>query len=120
MNLIERIGSYEKAKMYLTNAGEVESIIFPSSNDYVQTTKADLEYSLLQYRRENNIFEVGDSVVLISGYTDKVHYLSGWYIEGFDFRYKTNPSGWGVIVKSSMPNVWRHATDEEIKEGHRL
>lgn len=104
MNLNE----YEKTKK------ECDKIIKDGGYPY------DLIQQLLQYRRENNIFEVGDSVVLIGGYTDKVHYLSGWYIDGLDFRYTTNPSGWGVIVKSSMPNVWRHATDEELKEGKRL
>ena len=74
----------------------------------------------LEYRRQHGIFEVGDYVLLKSNYSDQVHFLSEWYIDGLDFRYKTSSGGWGIIVKACMGNAWRHATDEEIAAGHRL
>ena len=74
----------------------------------------------LEYRRVNNIFEVGDYVLPNSNYSDQVHFLSEWYIDGLDFRYKTSSGGWGIIVKACMGNAWRHATDLEIAAGHRL
>ena len=74
----------------------------------------------LEYRRQHNIFEVGDSVLPISNYSDQVHFLADWYIENLDFRYTANSGSWGIIVKSLMGGAWRHATDEEIKAGKRL
>ncbi len=76
--------------------------------------------ALLEYRRQHNIFEVGDSVLPISNYSDQVHFLADWYIENLDFRYTTNSGSWGIIVKSLMDGAWRHATNEEIKAGKRL
>ncbi len=111
MNLIEQLGGYAEAKAEWEREGA-----YPSPNYFYYR---ELGFSLLQYRREHGIFEVGDYVVLINGYTDAVHYLSGWYIDGLDFRYTTKPNGWGVIVKSSMANHWRHATDAEIKANRR-
>lgn len=102
MNLIEQLGGYEKAKVIL------------------QTVGHEHDAMLLEYRRQHNIFEVGDSVLPISNYSDQVHFLADWYIENLDFRYTTNSGSWGIIVKSLMDGAWRHATDEEIKAGKRL
>ena len=102
MNLIEQLGGYEKAKIILQAVGHKHDAM------------------LLEYRRQHNIFEVGDSVLPISNYSDQVHFLADWYIENLDFRYTTNSGSWGIIVKSLMGGAWRHATDEEIKAGRRL
>ena len=102
MNLIEQLGGYEKAKVILQAVGHEHDAM------------------LLEYRRQHNIFEVGDSVLPISNYSDQVHFLADWYIENLDFRYTTNSGSWGIIVKSLMDGAWRHATDEEIKAGRRL
>ncbi len=104
MNLIEQLGGYEAAK------AEGEKWGF---DDF-------LNNQLLSYRRQHNIFEVGDSVLPISNHSDQVYFLSDWYIEDLDFRYTTNSGSWGIIVKSLMDGAWRHATDEEIKAGKRL
>ncbi|MCX0337458.1 hypothetical protein NVT85_11915 [Acinetobacter radioresistens] len=122
MNLIEQLG-YEYAKeIYLSNLEDFSGNASGAtiSTEKLRFTHEELEKALLEYRRQHNIFEVGDSVVLINGHTNAVHYLSGWYIEGLDFRYTTKPSGWGVIVKASMPGIWRHATNAEIEAGKRL
>ena len=106
MNLIEQLGGYEAAK----NQAKDKSIGF----------LVDINNELLEYRRQHNIFEVGDSVLPISNYSDQVHFLADWYIENLDFRYTTNSGSWGIIVKSLMDGAWRHATNEEIKAGKRL
>lgn len=81
---------------------------------------AELERRALEYRRAHNIFEVGDYALPNSSHSDEVHFLSEWYIDGLDFKYKTSSGGWGIIVRSCMTIAWRHATDEEIAAGHRL
>ena len=108
MNLIEQLGGYQAAKKFIN--GEC------SDGFDVQ----ELRDALLEYRRQHNIFEVGDSVLPISNYSDQVHFLADWYIENLDFRYTTNSGSWGIIVKSLMDGAWRHATPEEIKAGRRL
>ena len=109
MDLIKNYGSYENAK------AELEKIKSTKYRNYMY-----LEEALLEYRRANNIFEVGDCVLPNSNYSDQVHFLFEWYIDGLDFRYKTSSGGWGIIVKACMGNAWRHATDLEIAAGHRL
>ena len=137
MNLIEQLGGYEKAKeivfdplhpqmTHVSNDGRhwvnEEFAHIPEINEQMQgmIKISDIRHSLLEHRRQHNIFEVGDSVLPISNYSDQVHFLADWYIENLDFRYTTNSGSWGIIVKSLMDGAWRHATDEEIKAGKRL
>jgi len=94
MNLIEQLGGYDKAKEM-----------------YIAQLKAGLapygyEEALLEYRRQHNIFEVGDKVVCISDpispdefeiLTVEQEHIGKWYM-----RY------------------WKHATDLEIQAGRRL
>ena len=108
MNLIEQLGGYDRA-----------SKIANCKSGVVHPTKPLLD-ALLEYRRANNIFEVGDYALPNSDHSNEVHFLSDWYIKDLDFRCKTKSGGWGVIVKSCMSTAWRHATDEEIKAGHRI
>ena len=109
MNLIERLGGYEAAKEKYKTLSDSDMItIGPiefSAKDY-------FEDELLEYRRQHNIFEVGDKVV------------------------KTHPKNiilWPVLGVYKNGGVWldykgfcwkpprvRHATDEEIKAGKRL
>ncbi len=104
MSLIEMLGGYEKAKLEFENIKNYKPL-FPNE---VETN----ERLLLNYRRENNIFEVGDWVI------------------------KTHPKNtilWPVLGVCRDGGAWldykgycwkpprvRHATDEEIKAGHRL
>ena len=108
MNLIERLGGYEYLNGFYKRA---------VAHGFTLT---EIKEELLKYRRQHNIFEVGDSVLPISNYSDQVHFLADWYIENLDFRYTTNSGSWGIIVKSLMDGAWRHATNEEIKAGKRL
>lgn len=107
MNLIERLGGYEAAK------AEGEKWGF---DDF-------LNNQLLEYRRQHNIFEVGDKVVYKPSMVQGVIFTVigfddfGWmkteaFFEGFDHpkRFSEDPPFSDV----------RHATDEEMKAGKRL
>lgn len=90
MNLIERLGGYEAAK------AEGEKWGF---DDF-------LNNQLLEYRRQHNIFEVEDKVVVKA---------EPFWPE--DYLIQT--VGQEHIGKWYM-SAWRHATDAEIKAGKRL
>lgn len=107
MNLIEQLGGYEKSKRELEL--KEEDSVFQCCNTI---TSDMIRNALLEYRRQHNIFEVGD-----------------WAI-------KTHPKNtilWPVLGVYKNGGVWldykgfcwkpprvRHATDEEIKAGRRL
>lgn len=95
MNLIEMLGGYEQAKAFL------------AAIEYKHVEKA-----LLAYRRENNIFEVGDKVVHHKFSNMKIYEvceINGDLITVF----------WDRKSHSFSSDI-RHATDEEIKAGRRL
>ena len=61
--------------------------------------------AMLEYRREHNIFEVGDFIVLLhTNYRSDVFALTKSFKEIYDEK--------GI--------VYRHVTDAEIAAGHRL
>lgn len=104
MNLIEQLGGYEKANK------AVKKIDIRS--DRYKRLKA----ALLEYRRQHNIFEVGDKVVVL---TNALGNKYTWMVESID----------GIMVEISQvghPNEWvhyseiAHTTPEEIKAGKRL
>ena len=89
MSLIEQLGGYEKAKI-IQGSREMGALL----------ADLDLEDALLEYRRQHNIFEEGDWVVISS-------------------------RGNGIFQVSRLLSradtiEMEHATDEEIKAGHRL
>ena len=105
MNLIEQLGGYEKAKVIL------------------QAVAREHDAMLLEYRRQHNIFEVGDKVVYKPSMVQGVIFTVigfddfGWmkteaFFEGFDHpkRFSEDPPFSDI----------RHATNEEIKAGRRL
>lgn len=113
MNLIEMLGGYEKAKnvAFLQRAMG----LLPHAN---RTDKA-----LLNYRREHNIFEVGDWVGIKDDSTtwvDKV--VSIEYKKIHDSKWNASVTEILVFEDGTKLGVgWAiHATDEEIKAGHRL
>ena len=103
MNLVEQLGGYERAKI-IPGSREMGGLPYD----------LDLEDALLQYRRQHNIFKVGDSFV---NYADDAIYTA------LSIDQNNRMHG-----KSGDKNVWtyfgrfglRHATDEEIKAGKRL
>ena len=105
MNLIDKLDGYDKAKEM-----------------YVAQLKAGLapygyEEALLEYRREHNIFEVGDKVVFkecsgIGGASDAIDLMSVQGIDAFGVRMTNGLCPWVIQI--------RHATPEEIQAGRRL
>lgn len=98
--LIEQLGGYEKAKEM-----------------YIAQLKAGLapygyEEALLQYRRENNIFEVGDSVM----YEGKLYEIKYIY-HSEKARITDGFQGRNIY---DFPKGIKHATLEELKAGRRL
>lgn len=89
MNLIEQLGGYEETKKHL------DSCWCDDDN------RAYLLEKLLEYRRQHNIFEIGDLYVFTEKYSKQsvIH------------KVDSLNSGKGCI---------RHATDAEIKAGRRL
>lgn len=101
MNLIEQLGGYDAAKekstSWLLNHGE--------------NWRNVKDATLLEYRRQHNIFEVGDYVfhtVCNNPLLEKITWTDG-------VRIITNLAG-----RSTLIETFRHATDEEIKAGKRL
>ena len=89
MNLIEHLGGYQAAKEFLNET---------LNNKYPNEI---LNRELLKYRRQHNIFEIGDLYVFTEKYSKQsvIH------------KVDSLNSGKGCI---------RHATPEEIKAGRRL
>ncbi|WP_347473431.1 hypothetical protein ABEF86_16555 (plasmid) [Acinetobacter thermotolerans] len=116
MNLIEQLGGYEKAKkklkmFYLLRT---ETMVDTVGNIF---DRSQLEAALLQYRRQHNIFEVGDKVKA------KDHQF------GFDELFRiddffANDDGVNLAVLDDGDcypiSFLEHATDAEIKAGKRL
>ena len=96
MNLIEQLGGYQAAKEFLNET---------LNNKYPNEI---LSRELLKYRRQHNIFEIGDYYV----------YLYEWDSD-LDIVCKFNPSEWNDHLWN-IRNMIRHATNEEIKAGRRL
>lgn len=97
MNLIEQLGGYEKAKAKFRDNGSLHA--------------ERLKAALLEYRRQHNIFEVGDIVIVNSH--ESVYQIQYVY---------ESACGYGMYQggRFSHSMIERHATDEEIKAGKRL
>ena len=104
MNLIEQLGGYERAKHEFEMIKEMKPI-YPGE---IETN----DRLLLEYRRQHNIFEVGDKVVSKEN-------------NGFVYTVITVDGGLGRLKNVLFDHVYplhdfRHATPEEIKAGKRL
>ena len=105
MNLIEQLGGYEKAKSKLRDNGSLHA--------------ERLKKALLEYRRQYNIFEVGDKVIIVQ----KVWGEDPWDDLCYVFNAKTHHIvgvGIDISVGFGSSQAYRHATDAEIKAGKRL
>lgn len=110
MNIIEQLGGYNKAKTKFRDNGSLHA--------------ERMKRLLLEYRREHNIFEVGDlvthlttkSILKIVNVGDLSKHYRLMKVEALS--PKNNGS-----VSDCFNGFWfqfKHATDEEIKAGHRL
>ena len=111
MNLIEQLGGHEKAKR------ELQLKIDNSVLQCCMSVTADMiRDALLEHRRENNIFEVGDKVV----YKGKAG-LSGL----FEIETLTKTGKPKTVKTKRFGNFpcryceVQHATDKEIAQGFR-
>ena len=103
MNLIEQLGGYERAKSI---ANCKSGIVHPTQQ---------LLDALLEYRREHNIFEVGDKVVsTLDGDEDWKNAVC--QILAFHKKMAIT-TGFSCAIHHYD---YRHATDEEIAAGRRL
>lgn len=109
MNLIEKLGGYERAKII---QGSREMGGLPAD--------LDLEDALLEYRRQHNIFEAGDLVVCDS-FNDVIGVV-GLYEDRLviDTGIKTTPDSKNTMAMTLPVDMFRHATDAEIEAGKRL
>ena len=99
MNLIEKLGGYAQAKA-------LRALPVTTYDCGVRFSREELERAMLEYRRQHNIFEIEDKVVVKA---------EPFWPE--DYLIQT--MGQEHIGKWYM-SAWRHATDEEIKAGKRL
>lgn len=116
MNLIEQLGGYERAKAFLNATSYTidELIMMQRSGLRPQ----HVEKALLEYRRQHNIFEVGDKVV--SKYENLN--LFGDVVLEIEYFRKLSSVVWVRFTNENDYRVdaLRHATDAEIQAGKRL
>lgn len=106
MNLIERLGGYEKAKQKY-------------SERPFDLAWSDIGKALLEHRRENNIFEMGDAVVCESfkGLIKVIDILEDRLV--VDTGIKTAPNSKNTMAMALPSSMFRHATDKEIAQWYR-
>ena len=118
MNLIEQLGGYEQALDLFRgcpwDSGTVD-VPNPRLKGMLRLELSELSSELLEYRRQHNIFEVGDKVVLISMSDNEVFEYTE-YSKGLDLHFFESAHNYGHAKLSDI----RHVTDEEIKAGKRL
>lgn len=143
MNLIEQLGGYEKAKSIYKNRPQTSTHHFNDKyyenwnlgkwvrfdgDQCVDCKKPDsgsvnlgiLGLMLLDYRRQHNIFEVGDKVVCKY---EHAHLFGDVVLEIAYFRDDLKELGRFVRFTNGNDfklDAIRHATDAEIKAGKRL
>ena len=115
MNLIEQLGGYERAKDGLHRL-KLEKKDLLTCGDLV-VVESEIDAALIEYRRQHNIFEVGDKVVFrecsgIGGASDAIDLMTVKSIDAFGVRMTNSLCPWAIQI--------RHATDAEIKAGKRL
>ena len=108
MNLIEQLGGYEHLNGFYKRA---------VAHGFALT---EIKEELLKYRRQHNIFEVGDAV--IRKWNGRLYYLIvDIDNDGQEFLIHHDK---GAKFKDCriFDNIcnFKHATDEEIKAGKRL
>lgn len=114
MNLIERLGGYEKTKDH-------RDYLIDFGNEFNRPNKYEvnkINNALLKYRRQHNIFEVGDKVVFTDILNSCVVTFESTETDPMQIVWLTYPDGTAGYVFHL--NKIKHATDEEIKAGKRL
>lgn len=126
MNLIEQLGGYERAKAFLSATSYTIDELIMMQRSGLRTQH--VEKALLEYRRQHNIFEVGDKVVSDFYQLDSLFCVSHvCVLDEFIYSNKVLLDGDVFTTKDKLKGECRflfeeirHATDEEIKAGKRL
>lgn len=112
MNLIEQLGGYAAAKAKCDRANKEGYLLLsvPIQNGFGDIYVHKVEEALLEYRRANNIYEVGDWVFPRA---------KGSGFRAMQIKKITKTF---LYADHLILNVehWRHATDAEIEAGKRL
>lgn len=125
MNLIEQLGGYEKAKIIIISNEDGDNYnsnyyeYYSDNNVYEDSINImDIEKSLLEYRRENSIFDFGDKVVYLPNIAPDHNdvYEVCYSKEGMKSCFISHLN---FDCKAFYSDI-RHATDEEIKVGNRI
>lgn len=113
MNLIKQLGGYERAKAFLNAASYTMDELIMMQRSGVRPQH--VEKALLEYRRQHNIFEVGDKVVFKNVEKFKDNMLQVAHIE----LQKVLDIKSGLNGYTSFDEL-RHAEPEELEAGKRL
>ncbi|QMP81496.1 hypothetical protein [Escherichia phage vB_EcoM_APEC] len=126
MDLIEKLCGYENSKRlfhvydhalmfrYYPNYSE-------NSDNFVNVFVLDLKTALLEYRRANNIFEVGDKVVEITDYPSNDVLTVKSISDNLLVCESDDLSASYILSNKYKPYSYvSHATDAEIEADHRL
>ena len=107
MNLIEQFGGYEKAKEKRYDISHTldnsEILGGGDAREGLYERLESIDKALLEYRRQHNIYEVGDMII------------DDW-IGGNVFPYH---EGYEDMSDDLKKSILHHATDAEIKAGKR-
>ena len=108
MNLIEQLGGYAQAKA-------LRALPVTTYDCGVRFSREELERAMLEYRRQHNIYEIGDKIVsTLDGSEDWKNAIC----EILAFHKKMAiTTGFSCAIHHYD---YRHATPEEIKAGRRL
>ncbi|PKH28735.1 hypothetical protein [Acinetobacter radioresistens] len=117
MNLIEQLGGYEAAKSKCDRANKEGYLLLsvPVQNGFGDIYVHKVEAALLEYRRQHNIFEVGDLSLTIDPW------FGSNLLTVVDFR-KSETERYAIFSDGGFFRIsgLRHATDAEIEAGKRL
>lgn len=114
INLIEYYGGYDQAKEVLSEAKKgIDPIVYVNGEEVLIDFLTD---QMLEYRRQNKIYQSCDKVVYVDGINDNDVYTvkenHGNFVVGDNGG---NRGFWTLFIEEI-----RHATDAEIEANRRL
>lgn len=116
MNLIEQLGGYEKAKEKRDGISHTldnsELLGGGDAREGLYERLESIDKALLEYRRQHNIFEVGDFIFhpMFGALFEIKRIAEKYVVASTKSGYETN-----LLIE-----LISHATDAEIKAGKRL
>lgn len=114
MNLIEQLGGYEKAKAFLNATSFTIDELIMMQRSGLRTQH--VEKALLEYRRQHNIYEVEDKIIV--DWDARQIFTVDLVFPEIRLISALDSSG-NKVGNASFDRI-RHATPEEIAAGRRL